>query len=200
MILETVDSAKYLGVVVSDDLQWHKQVCAVAKKANSALHLIARKLHDCPRATRALAYTTLVRPKMEYCASVWDPHLKGDVEILERINRRAARMVFNKGCREQGVSVSSLLINLGWESLAERREKQRLTMIFKITNGLVAVPPTRLIQPSRTTRGHTQKLQVIHTTIERVRQSFYPRTIPQWNKLSGEAVKYESLEVFKTKI
>ena len=35
--LETVDSAKYLGVVVSNDLLWHKQVCTVIKKGNSAL-------------------------------------------------------------------------------------------------------------------------------------------------------------------
>ena len=109
-------------------------------------------------------------------------------------------MVFNKGWWEQGVSPTALLKELGWEPLAERRKKQRLTMLYKISYGLIAVPPTRLIQPSRTTRGHTQKLQVIHTTIERVRQSFYPRTIPQWNKLSEEAVKSESLEVFKTKI
>ena len=45
VFLETVNSSKYLGVVVSDDLQWHNQVCAVAKRANSALHLIARNLH-----------------------------------------------------------------------------------------------------------------------------------------------------------
>ena len=88
----------------------------MAKKANSTLHLIARNFHDCPRATRSLAYTTLVRPKMEYCASVWDPHLKGDVDILEKVNRRAARVVFNKGWREQGVSVSSLMNELGWET------------------------------------------------------------------------------------
>ena len=76
VLLETVDSAKYLAVVVSNDLQWHKQVCAVTKKTNCALHLIARNLHDCSGATRALAYTTLVRPKLEYCASrVTQTHL-----------------------------------------------------------------------------------------------------------------------------
>ena len=199
VLLETVDSAKYLGVVVSNDLQWHKQVCAVAKRANSALHLIARNLHDCPRATRALAYTTLVRPKMEYSASVWDPHLKGDIDTLERVNRRAARMVFNKGWREQDVSVSALLSELGWQTLADRRENQRLTMLYKISHGLVAVPPTRLIKPSRSTRGHSRKYQVISTTLDRVKNSFYPRTIPQWNRLSNDTVNAQSLELFKTK-
>ena len=69
-------------MIVSNKLQWHNQVCAVSSKANSTLNLIARNLQDCPRETRALAYTTLVRPKLEYSASVWDPHLKEDVDTL----------------------------------------------------------------------------------------------------------------------
>ena len=103
-ILETVESAKYLGVTISEDLSWHKQVCTMAKKANSTLQLIVRNLHNCTRSTRALAYTTLVRPKMEYCATVWDPHLQKDSDILERVNRRAARVVFKKSFYEKDVS------------------------------------------------------------------------------------------------
>ena len=198
--LETVDSAKYLGVVVSNDLLWHKQVCAVAKKANSALHLIARNLHDCPKSTRALAYTTIVRPKMEYCASVWDPHLKADIDTLEQVNRRAARVVHNKGWREQGVSPTAILNDLGWETLAERREKQRLIMFYRISHGLIAVPPTRLTQPQRSTRGHSLKYNLISTSIDRVKFSFYPRTIPHWNNLSQEAVTSKSLDIFKSKL
>ena len=71
--ISTVDSAKYLGVIISKDLDWHEQVCSVAKKANSVLQLVARNLHNCTRSTRALAYTSLVRPKMEFSATVWDP-------------------------------------------------------------------------------------------------------------------------------
>ena len=72
---------------------------------------------------------------MEYCASVWDPHLKADIDTLEQVNRRAARVVHNKGWREQGVSPTAILNDLGWETLAERREKQRLIMFFRISHG-----------------------------------------------------------------
>ena len=140
-LLQTVSSAKYLGVTLSNDLSWHNQVCTVAQRSNSALHLIARNLHNCPKATRALAYTTLVRPKMEYCAAVWDPHLKEDEDVLERVNRRAARMVHNLGWYEQGVSPTALLSDLGWQTLATRRKHQRLHLMFNISHGLVAFPP-----------------------------------------------------------
>ena len=49
IILETVESAKYLGITVFRDLTWHNQVCTAANKANSTLHLIERNLHNCPR-------------------------------------------------------------------------------------------------------------------------------------------------------
>ena len=36
-------------------------------------------------AARIIAYTTLVRPKIEYSSTVWDPHIKEDINILERV-------------------------------------------------------------------------------------------------------------------
>ena len=198
VILETVASAKYLGITVSKDLTWHNQVCTAAKKANSTLHLIARNLHNCPRVSRALAYTTIVRPKLEYSSCVWDPHHKKDINVLEMVNRRAARVVYNKTWREKDVSPTQLLNDLGWKTLAERRRDQRLIMMYKIQNGLVAVPPTRLQQPTRQTRGQSIKFKQLQSTCEKVKNSFYHKTIPEWNKLGEKAVTAESLEAFKT--
>ena len=119
-ILTTVDNAKYLGITLSDDLSWHRHVCEAAKKANSTLHLISRNLRSCPRAARIIAYTTLVRPKLEYSSTVWDPHIKEDINILERVNRRAARLVYNKSWRQQDVSPTALVKSLGRQQLEEK--------------------------------------------------------------------------------
>ena len=200
VILETVNSAKYLGITVSKDLTWHNQVCAAAKKANSTLHLIARNLHNCPRVSRALAYTTIVRPKLEYSACVWDPHHQKDINILEMVNRRAARVVYNKTWREKDVSPTQLLSDLGWKTLAQRRKEQRLIMMFKIHNGLVAVPPTQLQQSTIKTRGQSIKFRHLHSSCEKVKNSYYHRTIPEWNDLGEETVGSQTLEAFKSKI
>ena len=199
-ILETVSSAKYLGVIVSDDLQWRDQVSSSVKKANSTLHLVARNFRNCSRHARSLAFTSLVRPKLEYCATVWDPYLERDKHALEMVNRRGARTVFNKGWRQSDVSPSALIKQLGWQTLAQRREEQRLCMMYKIAGGLIAIPPTRLQQPTRTTRGHPRKFNLIASTTESVRNSFYLKTIPQWNNLTSDIVCAESFESFKTKL
>ena len=200
VILASVDRAKYLGVTVSKNLQWHDQVGTVTKKANSTLHMVARNLRYCPRKSRTLAYCSLVRPKLEYCASVWDPHQQQDIESLEKVNRRATRVVYNKSWRDCNVSPTALLKELGWPPLEERRRTQRLCMMYKIVHGLVAVPPTRLVKPNRQLRGHRYKYQHISTNCEQSKHSFYPRTIREWNSLDANIAEAPSLESFRNRL
>jgi ribonucleases P/MRP protein subunit RPP40 len=77
--LSWVDSYPYLGVTVSSDLSWHNHVSCVSTKATKTLNFIRQTIHGCSPEAKALAYTSLVRPHLEYAASAWDPHLVSDV-------------------------------------------------------------------------------------------------------------------------
>ena len=74
VVLQHVSEARYLGVLLSDDLQWSKHVQHITAKANSMLGLLRRNLHHCPEKLREPAYISLVWSRLEYCAAVWDPH------------------------------------------------------------------------------------------------------------------------------
>ena len=74
--LQTVDSAKYLGVNIQSKLNWSPHIATTAHKADNTRAFLQRNMRSCPRNVRSQCYTTLVRPILEYCSPVWDPHLQ----------------------------------------------------------------------------------------------------------------------------
>ena len=201
-VLQKVSDAKYLGILISSDLSWDKHISDVAKRANYTLGLIRRNLRHCPRDAKTTAYFSLVRSTTDYCSAIWDPYLEKDKTKLERVNRRAARVVCNKTDPRDHTSVTNLLRDdLGWPTLEHRRRHLRLTLMYKICHQQIAVPPTQLLSPNRPTRSNHQfKYQIIRTHTEVYRNTFYPRTIPDWNRLPAEAVNCPSADSFRQRL
>ena len=108
-----VTEARYLGIMVTDGLSWSSHVQSIYSKANSTLGFLRRNLRRCPAKLKESAYIWLVRSKLEYAASVWDPHLAKDINKLENIQRRSARFV--KGDYRTTSSVTQMLPELGWQ-------------------------------------------------------------------------------------
>ena len=77
---------------------------------------------------------------MEYCSTVWDAQTKQQVNTIEKIQRRAARWV--TGRFHNTSSVTSMINELQWRSLQQRRTDSRLILWFKIKNELVNIPYT----------------------------------------------------------
>ena len=135
----------------------------ITKKASITLNFVRHNLKYCPKQCKEVAYLASVRSSAEYGCVVWDPRTnkEKDKNKIERINRRAARMVTN----DYGLcsSVTAMLTQLGWPTLEQRRENQRLTTMYKVIHGLVAVPATQLIPAdSRTTTKKKKKKKISH--------------------------------------
>ena len=73
-VLENVDSIKYLGVTITNDLRWNTHISNICTKANRTLGFLRRTLFSCPQNMKEAAYKSMVRPILEYGSSVWDPH------------------------------------------------------------------------------------------------------------------------------
>jgi len=65
VVLQHVSEARYLGVLLSDELQWSKHVQHITAKANSTLGLLWHNLHHCPEKLKELAYISLVWSRLE---------------------------------------------------------------------------------------------------------------------------------------
>ena len=125
---------------------------------------------------------------MEYACTTWDPYLKEDKNRIEMVRRSAARYVVN---RYHNTSSVTSMLELKWPTLEERRQRPILVLMYKIVNGLVKIDATdRLVQPSRLSRNmgqHSFQIPSCNTIIRK--ESFYPRTIRDWNALPTHTAK-----------
>jgi hypothetical protein len=193
--LENVKVASYLGVQISADLSWHNQVAKVAAKGNKSLGFIRRNIRTSSKPTKSLAYHTLVRPVLEYASGVWSPHQHHLIHSIEMVQRRAARYVCGTYGRTE--SVTSMLSELKWETLEQRRTKAIATTGYKIVNNLVAIPSTQLIPAHQSTRGNPLKFRQISTRTNYYKYSFFPTLITTWNSLPPDLALSKNLDSFK---
>ena len=94
--LEVVDSSKYLGVTIKDDLSWGTHIQNTVSKANRTLGFLRRNMKDCTKPVKDFTYKAMIHPTMEYSSTVWDPALQTHITALEQVQRRAARYVCNR--------------------------------------------------------------------------------------------------------
>ena len=134
--LEEVSKYKYLGVIITHNLTWSEHCSAKVKTANKIMGLVRRTLGDCNYQTKSVAYTTLVRPHLEYCSPVWSPYTKKDIHLLERVQKRAAHICL--GNWED--SYKHLRGVLKWQTLELRRTYLSLLQMFCIVRGNDAIP------------------------------------------------------------
>ena len=153
-VLENVGNIKYLGVTISKDLEWNTCVSNVCTKANRTLGFLRRNLLSCPQDNKEMAYKGLVRPILEYSSLVWDPHGIVVQEELEKVQNRAARFVTGNYNFETG-SMTSILEQLGWESIHKRRKGSKLILLFKGLKGRASIPCDDLQPPNRHNRNRS---------------------------------------------
>ena len=145
-------------------------------------------------------YTTMVRPVLDYASTVWDPHHQGDIKILEQVQRRAAIYGYNDYTTCTPGCVTSMVKDIGWESLEDRRSIARLSLLYKMHHGLVDVDTSSYLQQGDSrTRGRRGFFQ------ERINNevyfnSFFPRSIREWNNLPGDITAATSLEEFRASL
>ena len=196
VLLEAVPAAKYQGVDISENLSWNTHISRISKKANQTLGFLKRNIKIHHEDLKATAYKTVVRPQLEYASSVWSPHTDTAIQQIEKVQHRAARWVKRDYSRTS--SVTAMLQSLKWRRLDLRHIDNRLSVMYKITHDLVAIPRdqylTALERHSRT--SHPMAYRQIATSTDYIKYSFFPRTIVHWNSLPPEVVSLPCVDDF----
>lgn len=179
-----VSCYKYLGVTITNNLSWNQHVSNVCASSFRKLCLLRHKLKLAPPSVKLLAYTSIIRPKLEYACSVWDPHKQKNIQALEMIQRKAVRFIYSK--YRLSDSPTTLMKEHGIQTLQARRKIERLKFLYQLKSNKLGISPDQFIQPltsRRTRHRHAASLTPYSARTNVFKFSFYPRTISDWNDL-----------------
>lgn len=193
--LQSTNSYKYLGVHITSDLSWSLHINHVVSAASRSLGYLQRTLKFAPSPLKILAFTTIIRPKLEYAAAIWDPHQKYLIQNIEAIQNRAARFAFSD--YSSFTSVTELKKRAALPPLFQRRKIARLALFYKFYH---ATPSSIYITPRphfSDRRSNSKQVQYPRPKTNTFAESFFIRTAKDWNALPDNIVSIRDTEAFK---
>jgi len=120
-------------VTVSHNLTWSEHIRLTCKSAKCNLALIHRQFNHAPPSVHHKIFKSVILPKLEYCAMVWDPYFATDKSSLENVQKFA-------GKSSPTSSYSDIRTVLNWQTLETRRKIIKLKVYYNILNHYSCIP------------------------------------------------------------
>jgi hypothetical protein len=200
--LEESKSERDLGVYVQSNLKWTEQVKHSCNKAYNMINTLKRTFKYWDKAIFLKLYCTYIRPHLEYCIQAWNPSFKKDIAELEKVQRRATKMV---PCISN-MPYDKRLAYLNLQTLDKRRQRGDLIQYFKIYKGFNKLNwynmnrlmiSNRQDGPSSGVRGNNHRLARQLTKLECRKNFISNRVVTNWNKLPESIIDSSTIVQFK---
>ena len=197
-VLASVQVEKDLGVYIDTELKFRQHAAAVVAKANRVLAVIRRSFALMTQHTLPLLFKSLVRPHLEYGNLIWGPFNRADQKLVEKVQRRATRMIDSI----RHLPYEERLRRLQLPSLYYRRKRGDMIFMYQLFHSGVDLDPEDFftIVKEGTTRGHPFKVHKPRATCRVRRFAFSVRVVNSWNGLPATVVCSPSLASFKANL
>ena len=201
--LKPVEEEKDIGVTIHHSLKPSTHCKKVADIASAVLRQLAKNFHYRDRHIFKKLYVQYVRPHVEFASPAWSPWNETDKAVIEKVQIKAVNMISGLA----GKTYEEKCLELGLETLEERRKKQDLLQTYKICSGKDRVRPEQLFDrvgdnPGRETHftADPQNIVVKRSRLDIRKNSFALRTADDWNSLSNGIKTCKTATAFKNAI
>ena len=119
---------KDLGVQIDSQLKFHDHTTTITKKANRLLAIIQKTFQHFDKNTVINLYKSYIQPVLEYGNIVWGPQYILDQQNIEKVQRRATKLIHNL----QDYTYDDRLVELNLPSLKYQRHCCDMIMIYQL--------------------------------------------------------------------
>lgn len=198
ILIKSVNQQKDLGIIITKDLKWESHIANVVKKTNSLIFLVKKSFPRLSLHHFLKIYKAYIRPRLEFCSSVWQPYYQKDIDMIEKVQRRATKIVPSIRNFEYNKRLDLLNLPL----LEQRRKRGDLIDTFKIINGYYKCELISLyvFNKNRNLRGHSKKLSNTKWNKLNRKNFLSERVVSSWNALPEETITATSVNNFKNLI
>ena len=193
--ISIAEEERDLGISFDKDFNFEKHVQKAVAKANSILGIIKRSFISHEKETILTLYKSLVRPHLEYGNIIWSPFLKRQSLKIERVQRRATKLIPEIA----NIPYEERLKKLKLPSLKFRRLRGDLIETYKIFQGMYNIEIESILNkaPHNRTRNSLFKILMSHSKTNHLRFSLNNRVAMMWNALTNSTKSAENMNKFK---
>ena len=188
---------KDLGVHVDNKLEFDQHIKGIVRKANRMLGLIKIGFSCLDQEIFMHLYPVLVRPLLEYCVQVWSPYKRKYIKLIERVQRRATKLV----PALKDLPYEERLTRLKLTTLEDRRIRGDMILTYKLIEGKEGIKYNKFFKMANV-RGDPEiargkKIYRERSNLDKRKYCFSQRAPIKWNNLSKREVDATSTSVFK---
>ncbi|KAF8361982.1 hypothetical protein PRIPAC_88905 [Pristionchus pacificus] len=189
-LLSVSPSIKDLGVTMQSSLKFNDHISRIVSKARAKVNLIFKCFFSTDPDLYSRAFTTFVRPLLEYGSVVWSPHTVTLANQIENVQRNFSKRLFIR-CHIPYSLYPDRIAQLSLSTLEHRRLMSDLLFLHRSIHGFYSYDHTNLFKLSplgrNLRRSHPLRIGLPYA-LPKSHSSFATRIIDRWNVLPADFV------------
>ena len=198
-----LESTKYLGVILDQNLNWKKHISHVSTKLSKYIGLLYKLRHFVPKSTLSSLYNAFIMPHINYGLINWSSATKTNLTPIKRCLKKAVRAINFAKARDHSLPLFKKQNLLCFDDIVELEIGK---FMFSVENRIL--DPIFLEMFEKTNERHTRctrqatRNDFIHpkTKLSVVKRTITYTGVTTWNKIPSEIKISKTKAMFSKKL